>query len=194
MVALGAYNIRAVVNLVAADDRISRYRHPVPTDLKWQKTLMVVVCARREGLIASLTRIVCTRPIPEELKRRTRATAAVNACILDGTRMGTTGAELYRLAARAYANEGFEGEERMHHQGGACGYRTRDWVAHPSSGDIVQPNQAFAWNPSITGTKVEDTCILLENGMEPITSTAEWPYIRAKVNSREYLSPDVLGL
>src|SRR5258705_3760602 len=75
------------------------------------------------------------------------------------TQPGSSGSDLYRVAARAYAEAGFENEERLHHQGGATGYRTRDWVAHPACRERVQVNQAFAWNPSVTGTKVEDTCI-----------------------------------
>jgi Xaa-Pro aminopeptidase len=192
--ALGAYDIHAVVNLIAADDRISRFRHPVPTELKWEKVLMVVVCARRDGLIASLTRIVCNGAMPEALRRKTIATANVNARILDGTRVDATGSSLYDIAAKAYAAEGFEGEERLHHQGGACGYRTRDWVAHPASSESVQPNQAFAWNPSITGSKIEETCILTDDGIEPITITNNWPYISSTIEGREYLSPDVLVL
>jgi Xaa-Pro aminopeptidase len=129
--ALAARGAYAVVNLVAADERIKSFRHPVPTDRRWKSLLQISVCARRGGLIASLTRIVCTGSIPDELRRRMIAAARVNAQLLAASRPGATGAELYKLAAHTYADEGFDGEERLHHQGGACGYRTRDWLAHP---------------------------------------------------------------
>jgi Xaa-Pro aminopeptidase len=192
--ALAARGAHSVVTLVAADERLQNFRHPVPTKSKWGKVLMVVVCARRDGLIASLTRIVCNGTVPDELKRRTLAAARVNAELLSATRPQATGADLYRIAARAYMEAGFEGEEQLHHQGGACGYRPRDWVAHPSCAEKVQVNQAFAWNPSITGTKVEETCIAFADGMEAITSTPDWPQISVQVNGREYLSPDVLSI
>lgn len=192
--ALAACGMRSVVNLVAADERIQRFRHPIPTGRKWEKLLMVVVCARREGLIASLTRIICASTVPDELQRRTLSAARVNAQLLSATRPGATGAELYNLAAQAYAAEGFAGEEHLHHQGGACGYRTRDWVAHPSSDEQVQLNQAFAWNPSITGTKVEETCLAVEDGVEMMTTSPGWPSIAVQINGRNYLSPDVLSL
>lgn len=191
---LAAQNIRAVVNLVAADERIQKYRHPVPTDCRWEKIVMLVVCARRGGLIASFTRIVCNGAIPDELRRRTLAAARVNAQLLAATRPGAIGSELYEVAARAYAAEGFEGEQRLHHQGGACGYRTRDWVAHPASAEIVGQQQAFAWNPSITGTKTEDTCVTSEDGVEILTPSPDWPQISVCVEGREYLSPDLLPL
>lgn len=192
--ALAAYDIRAVVNLVAADERISKYRHPIPTNSRWKKILMMVVCARRGGLIASLTRLVCNGPLPEELQRRTLAVARVNAQLLSATQPGATGSDLYKVAARAYAAEGFEGEQYLHHQGGACGYRTRDWVAHPTSADIVRPQQAFAWNPSITGTKTEETCVVSADGVEILTASPAWPTISVSIGNREYSSPGVLAL
>lgn len=192
--ALAAHNIHAVVNLVAADERIQRFRHPVPTEKRWRRALMVVVCARRGGLIASLTRIVSVGPIADEMRRRTEAAAKVYAQLLSQTRPGTTGAELYHVAARAYQDEGFEGEEHLHHQGGATGYRTRDWLAHPSSEERVRLHQAFAWNPSITGTKVEETALVTEDEIEALTRTPGWPQIEARAGLRAFLSPDALAL
>ncbi len=191
---LAAQDIRAVVNLVAADERIQKYRHPVPTDCHWKKILMLVVCARRSGMIASFTRIVCSGTIPDELGRRTLAAARVNAQLLSATRPGTTGSELYEVAARAYAAEGFGGEERLHHQGGACGYRTRDWVAHPASAETVYAQQAFAWNPSITGTKTEETWFASEDGVELLTASPDWPQIPVTVEGRKYALSGVLSL
>lgn len=191
---LAAHNIRAVVNLVAADERMQKYRHPVPTERRWDKVLMLVVCGRRAGMIASFTRIICNGPIPEELGRRTVAAARVNAQLLSATRPGAIGSKLYEVAAGAYAAEGFAGEEQLHHQGGSTGYRTRDWLAHPVCTEQVQLGQAFAWNPSITGTKVEETCIAFAEGVEVLTATPDWPQIPVSVAGREYLSPGVLSL
>lgn len=191
LAAVGAYS---VVTLVAADDRLKLFRHPVPTDLRWRKVLMIVVCARRGGLIASLTRIVCAGAIPEDLGSRTRGSAHVNARLFDGTKPGVTGRELHELATLAYSEAGFPGEEHLHHQGGAAGYRTRDWFAHPLSTDKVQNAQAFAWNPSITGSKVEETCIAFEDGIEIITATPGWPSIPIEIEGRPYLLPGVLSL
>ena len=155
---------------------------------------MVAVCARRQGITASFTRIICSGSIPDELRKRTLSTARVNARLLAATRPTVSGADLYRTAARAYEEEGYPNEERLHHQGGATGYRTRDWVAHPACEERVEINQAFAWNPSITGTKVEETCIALADGVELMTATSHWPQISVAVDGREYLSSDVLHL
>jgi len=191
---LATRDIQSVVLLVAGDERIGKYRHPIPTGRAWDKLLMVVVCARRAGLIASLTRIISVGPLSEELSRRTRAAAQVNAQLFAATRVGALGSELYEVAARSYEAAGFPGEEHRHHQGGAAGYRTRDWVAHPYSKDRVEVNQAFAWNPSITGTKVEETCIAFQDEIEVITTSPDWPSIPCEVDGRKYFLPDILSI
>jgi Xaa-Pro aminopeptidase len=191
--ALAARGARAIVNLVAADDRIARYRHPVATERRWERTVMVVACAQRDGLVVSLTRIMSAGPVSDDLRRRTRATAGVMGRLLAATRSGTTGRQLYDEARRAYAEAGFPGEERKHHQGGAGGYRTRDWIAHPASDDVVDAPQAFAWNPSITGTKVEETAIAHgdDDAVEVITSTPGWPAITVDAGGVTVEMPDV---
>lgn len=192
--ALASIGADAVVTLVAADDRLRQFRHPVPTDRRWERVLMIVVCARRNGLIASLTRIICAGAVPAELSSRTQATAGVNAKLFAATKPGALGRDLYEVAARAYESAGFPGEERLHHQGGAAGYRTRDWLAYPGQTEEVRMQQAFAWNPSITGTKVEETCIVLRDGIEIITATPGWPSITFEVEGRTYFLPGVLSI
>lgn len=170
---------RPIVILVAGDDRLARFRHPVATDYVWRQAVMVVVCAERRGLIVALSRIVAAGAIHPLLRERTERSARVFGRLIEGTREGTTGAELFETAARAYEAEAFAGEELKHHQGGAIGYRSREWVAHPRSEERVLSRGAFAWNPSITGSKVEDTVLLVNGSVEVITASPQWPTINA---------------
>ena len=192
--ALAAYNIESVVTLVGADDRIARFRHPVPTANIWEKVLLIAVCARRGGLIASLSRIACVGEIPDELRRKTEAVAHVFAKFLSATREGTSGAEIYKIAVDAYAEKGFGDEINRHHQGGAAGYKSRDWVAHSASAEVVQKNQAFAWNPSITGTKAEETILIGDGGLEYLTASHGFPQVKVEIDGQEFLSPHILSL
>lgn len=190
----GLSGMASIVTLVAADERTSQYRHPVPTTNRWRKALLLVTCAKRGGLITSQSRLICVGEVPDDLKTRTEATAYVNASLLDATRPGATGAELYAVAADAYATKGFADNINLHHQGGAAGYKTREWVAHPTSTEVVRSNQAFAWNPSITGTKVEETVIVTKDGVETITASPDFPVITTTINGREYHSPGILNV
>lgn len=193
--ALAARGAEAVVLLVGSGERLEKFRHPVPTARTWETGgAMVVACARREGLVVALTRIVWAGPVPEEIRRRTRAAAGVNARLLAATRPGARAGELFQEAVRAYADLGFPGEEKKHHQGGAIGYLSRDWIAHPASAETVDSPQAFAWNPSITGTKVEETWIVTDGEPEAITGTPGWPGLEAGEGAGIYTFPEVVSL
>jgi Xaa-Pro aminopeptidase len=192
--AFASLDVRPVVLLVAADRRIASYRHPTPTDLRWKNRLLVAVCAEHEGLIVGASRLVSARP-DEDLQRRTRATAQVNEALLATTKKGATGAELFEAAMSAYAAAGYPGEERLHHQGGAIAYRAREWVAHPRSADVVTPTQAFAWNPTVTGTKIEETCVLHDDDrLEIVTVSPGWPSIPVNARGQRLFLSDVFVL
>lgn len=194
---LAKNKISSVVTLVAADERISKYRHPVPTENRFNKTLLIVTCAKRGGLIISMSRMVNVGEPSDDLIIKTEAAAFVNASLLAATRKGITSRELYKIAADAYETAGFANEINLHHQGGATGYRTREWVAHPIGNDIVNEQQAFAWNPSITGTKVEDTVITsgdINHTIETITSIPEFPMIETTVSGEVYLSSGIVKI
>lgn len=192
--ALAEFNINSVVTLVGADERIKQFRHPIPTENTWKKVLLIAVCAKRDGLIASLSRIACIGKVSDELRRKTDAVAHVFTKFLSATKQSANGAEIYKSATNAYAEKGFADEINKHHQGGAAGYKSRDWVAHPKSAEIVQNNQAFAWNPSITGTKVEETIIAGENGIENLTASPNFPQVSIEIDGKEFFAPDILSL
>lgn len=191
---LAKYKIDSVVTLIAADERIEKYRHPVPTKNIWRNILLIAVCAKRKGLIASFSRIICYGKIPDNLKRKTEACGYVFAKILSETKAGKTGAELYETAARAYAEKDLPDEINKHHQGGAAGYKSRDWVIHPKSNETVFSNQAFAFNPSITGTKTEETALLIDDRIEIITATPDFPQTAFEINGQKIFAPNILQI
>ena len=192
--AIAGVKARAIVTLAGSDGRIRRYRHPVATDVAWRDVVLLAVGAERDGLIVSLSRIVATSAGAAAIDAKTVKTASVFARLLDSTREGTSGAHLFEAAAAGYREAGVPGEERLHHQGGPAGYRSREWVAHPRSQEIVQARQAFAWNPTIAGTKVEDTVLLRDGRLESITSTPGWPSIRIEAQGQVIDAPAVLTM
>jgi len=182
------------VYLMAADERILKYKHAVARGKKIDKYAMINLCARKWGLTVSITRFAHFGPLPSELEDRFHAAAQVNAALLDASRVGATSAELFRVAADAYAANGFPGEEQLHHQGGATGYWEREWIATPTGTETVVNNQAFAWNPSIRGGKVEDTVLLHDGKIELLTPTPELPVLESSANGNGYPATGVLIL
>jgi antitoxin VapB len=180
------------VYLFAVDDRILKYKHAVARGARLQQYAMLNLCSRKWGLAISITRFVHFGALPAELGARFAAAAQVNAALFNATRVGATSAELFGVAQAAYAAQGFPGEERFHHQGGPTGYGEREWVATPAGTEVVVNKQAFAWNPSIRGGKVEDTVLLRDGVIENLTATPELPEIEASVEGSKYVAAGVL--
>ena len=181
------------VALYAVDERIFKYKHAVPRGRRLKQYGMLNLCSRKWGLAISITRFIYFGALPEELAARFNSAARVNAALLNATRVGATSAQLFKVAAAAYATEGYPGEERFHHQGGPTGYGEREWVATPQGTEVVVDRQAFAWNPSIRGGKVEDTVILRDGSIENLTATPELPVLsEAIVEGSTYAAAGVL--
>ncbi len=161
----------APVLLTATDDRIRRHRHPIPSGATLDRRAMLVVSAERGGLYANVTRFVAFDDPGPAIERRQSACDFILARLRDEvTRPGRTLAEVFADIGRLYAEAGFPGEERLHHQGGLTGYASREVIATPGTHHVIEPGHAFAWNPSITGAKAEETFVLLESGSEVVTT------------------------
>jgi Xaa-Pro aminopeptidase len=189
---LHAFGITPTLLLVGADERAFRFRHPIPTDRRLQSHLLLAIGARRWGLIASMTRLVHFGPLPDELRRKHDAVVRVDAAFLHATRPGAPVREIFAAGCRAYAEAGYPDEWIHHHQGGPTGYAGRDYRATPETDALVQPHQAFAWNPTIAGTKSEDTLIATADGPAILTATPDLPVIRVTIVGFEIERPDIL--
>lgn len=183
-----------IVVLVAVDERITRYRHPLPTSRRLEKHALLVLCARRHGLVASVTRSIYGGRIPDDLRRRHEACTYVDAAMLEATRDGVLAGDVFARCQEAYAAVGFQDEWLLHHQGGAAGYQSREWLAGPGGMEEIHEGMAFAWNPSITGTKSEDTVILGPEGVEIATATGAWPTTAVTASGTTFDRPDILEL
>ncbi|HEV3151290.1 MAG TPA: M24 family metallopeptidase [Acidobacteriaceae bacterium] len=184
--------IEPSVLLMAADDRILRYMHAVAQNATLKHFGMLNLCSRRWGLSISITRFVHFGPMPQRLVDAFAVAAEVNARLIAATNVDVTSAELFATAADTYASLGHLGEEQRHHQGGATGYSEREWLATPAGKKRVVNMQAFAWNPSVAGGKVEDTVLLLDGAIESLTGTPDLPVVSTRAGDRIVESAGVL--
>lgn len=171
-------DLEPVVLLVAGAQRIAKFRHPLPTGNELGEIAMGVICARRKGLIASVTRLVSFAPLTTAHAADYERLLHVEAAFLNETRSGASFATPFKSGQLEYLKQGFDRDEwTMHHQGGSTGYLPRDFTAHEKSAQVIAINNAIAWNPSARGLKVEDTLIANPSGFEFITGGTEWPTI-----------------
>ena len=175
--ALARDGIAAPVLLVASDERIASYRHPIPKPKAVERALLLVLCAEWRGLYVALTRQgSLAGAFDGETRRRFAAARSVEAAMHDASTAGRTLGEILDVAIAAYARSGYPDEWRLHHQGGTIGYRGRETFATPNETEVVSTGMALAWNPSVTGAKVEDTLLLRADGRRVfVTRDRSWP-------------------
>jgi antitoxin VapB len=184
--------IRPTVLLMGVDDRVLRFRHTTPSEARLKKYAFVNVCARRWGLVISTGRFVHLGPVPDELRKRVRASANITARFLAHSKPGARAGELLDLARTWFAANGFPGELEHHHQGGAIGYAEREWIAVPGSAELVHERQAFAWNPIVQGALSFDTFVVYKDRVENLNEVPGWPTIQATVGNTPVRLPDIL--
>lgn len=195
--ALDEYGIDHPVVLVAGGERAQKYRHPVPRDTELGEFVVVSVVGRRLGEYASCTRTVAFDP-PEWLEDRHRIATRVDATALGATQAAAasddTAGEVFEAIRDGYEEAGLPDEWRAHHQGGAAGYASREWVAKPGLETSVTAPMAYAWNPTVQGAKSEGTVLVTADAIEPLTVTGEWPMLDAEsyVADAVVPRPDVL--
>jgi Xaa-Pro aminopeptidase len=162
---------RSPVVLVAADERIARFRHPIPTDTEIRGRVMLVLVAEQWGLNAAVTRFRDWEPLTDDLRARFEGVRDVERAMHEATVPGATLGDVIAAAQAAYARAGHPDAWQEHHQGGTIAYMGRERVAVPGDPTRIEPGMAFAWNPSIAGAKVEDTFILGDDGTRRIVTT-----------------------
>jgi antitoxin VapB len=184
--------IRPTVLLVGVDGRTLNYGHDVPSDAKLEKYAFVNVCGRKWGLIASVGRYVHFGPLPVDLKERMHASGEISARLQASSRPGMRAGDMFDLAKKWYAEEGFPDGWMALHVGGAIGYAEREWVAYPGLEESVHERQAFAWNPLVRGAISFDTVVVYKDYVENLTSIPDWPSFVVNVDGKEYRMPDIL--
>ncbi|CAH0345386.1 aminopeptidase P family protein [Bacillus sp. CECT 9360] len=184
--------INPQVILVSTDERVFKYRHPIPTAKKLEKYAMVVLCAEKGGLVANVTRFVHFGKLPEKLVENKQKLVQIEVAMVAATRPGTAIKDVLQLGLDQYKEVGHPEDWRFLHQGGPTGYASREFIATPESKGVVHLNQAFAWNPAIEGIKLEDTILVGEHENEIMTYTGDWVYMEIEHEGKKYLRPDIL--
>ena len=194
-ISLASRDVDTPVVLVGGAERAQAYRHFTPTDAALGDYALVSVTAERAGLYASMTRTVAF-DAPDWFEDRHRAAARVEATALRATEAAAAGTlsgndatdgegsdsdapdtagDVFAAIREAYDAVGFEGEWENHHQGGAAGFAGREWFATPDGDEPVRRPMGYAWNPTVRGTKSEDTHLVAPDLTERLTKTGRWP-------------------
>ena len=189
--ALWQHNLETVFLGVAGSNRVTTFRHPLPTTPTIGDQLSISICARRKGLIASETRIISFQPIPQARTDQYQQLLQVEAALLAQTKSGSLLSNAFKAGASEYVVQGFASNEwHHHHQGGTTGFLPREVIANADTHQEILPNQAIAWNPTAAGLKAESTWLATPAGPKLLGTDPLWPQILISGQKR----PDVLKI
>ncbi|MBM4761130.1 hypothetical protein [Bacillus sp. B15-48] len=177
--------------LVAADERIQRYRHPLPTAKTIEREAMLVIGGRRNGQCVGLTRYITFSEPSQEMLSLRDSTMELYALLFEETRPGQNLGIVFRKLLEAYKTLGYPAEWKQHHQGGVIGYNPREVRVDFDTNLIINAGQAYAWNPSLKGFKAEDTFIVGDTENQIITYSKDWPSNYLFTNRGKMEIPDI---
>ncbi len=181
----------STVVLVGSDGRLPLYRHPIPSDKKIEKDLMLILCGRKYGLHVPITRSVHFGSAPDaETARRFEAASLIAANCIAHTQAGVKFSEILAMQKALYRQLGFENEWQLHFQGGITGYLPNDSSLCLDPSAVIRENQSVNWFITITGVNTEDTFISGKN--EIVTHSGAWPTTAYAVEGKEILLPKIL--
>ena len=173
---------------IAGQERVTKFRHPLPTTSLVGNRVSASICAKRKGLIASVTRIVSFGQLSQEEINGYESIFKVEAAMFDATVVGKPFSDPINAAIAAYPLNGFDKDEwQNHHQGGPTGFLPRDWPANQGTTRLIAENQPIAWNPTGKGWKAEDTILATNSGVDLLTNDPEWPTFGVNGRTRPFI-------
>ncbi len=188
-------DIEPLLILVFGEESAMLYRHNLPRNVKIGNKVFVSICARRKGLVASTTRTVLFKRDEKWIEQH-RKNCYVEANAIANSRPGAKLSEVFEIIRKSYAEVGVPYEWSLHHQGGLAGYRARELIASETTDYVLQPNNVVAWNPTITGTKSEDTVLITSKAIEILSypDRSSWPCVDFKIKNHAIKRPDIMIL
>jgi antitoxin VapB len=182
------------VLIVGFDERISRYRHPMPTAHRLKRYALLHPAARRWGLHANVTRLVHFDEPPSNIRRAMDGVATIGARVASMLAPGIRFSDILTEQIGLYRKLGYPGEWMYHFQGGITGYVLADATRCTDQEARLVGRQAYDYFITITGAKFEELTLLTEAGPEMPSLGPGWPVRTVQTRSGEILVPDVLIL
>ncbi len=187
-------NIRVPVVLVGSDERIFNYRHPVATDKKIEKHILMATVAEREGINISVSRSVYFGKAPKDLSKKQEAVNYIEASYYRNSKPGNKLNRILDSVKKTYEEISYKDEWKNHTQGGIVAYKPREVLATESNDFELKSNYLVNWNPTIPGVKAEDIIIIKEDGIEQLSIDKRWPCTEISIENDKYFKPEIMEL
>jgi hypothetical protein len=183
----------SAVILIGSDERIEKFRHPVPTNKKIQNIVMLAPAPRKCGLFIPITRMIYFGDkLPCELEKKYNTLLNFEANVFANCIEGASFAEIFETQQELYKNSEYSEEWREHFMGGLTGYFPNDPTQYSNPIAKVKQSQIFNWYLTITGAKVEEVLLTTKEGNELLSVNGAWPTKKIEIYGKEYELPNIL--
>jgi len=171
----GKLGIECEVLLIGSDERIGKYRHPVPADKKIKNFVLLHPATKKWGLHVPMTRMLSFGIQPAETVKKYEAACKIASAAISMCKEGEKITNILDEQMKLYKELGYEEEWGNHFHGGITGYQLVELVTYSNKDAMVILNQPHDWFITLTGVKVEEICLTTEKGIEVITVRGNWP-------------------
>lgn len=189
-----SYNINFPVLMVGSDDRIYKFRHPIATNKKVKKYLLIATVAELYGLHISISRSVYFGKANVELQKKQEIVNFLEAKLCFNSLPGIMLKDLFEIAKNFYKELKYPDEWQNHTFGGIVGYRPREFLIDALNTVKINKNNIISWNPTISGAKAEDVILVEKNKVIQLTIDKRWPCSEYHVDNMIFFKPRILEL
>jgi antitoxin VapB len=154
----------------------------------------MVMAGMRGGLHVALTRMVAVGALPRLVEERFYAATQLSSICMANARVGQSLGEGLRLAMSAFQDQRYPSDWRVRFRADVLDFSPHESHSSLHTGRIIEAYQPLAWSASINGVQSEDTCLVLPDQTECLTSADDWPVVEVEVNHETYYRPDILRL
>ena len=189
---LGKTGIECDVLLIGSDERIEKYRHPVPTEKKVKRIVLLHPASRKWGLHVPMSRMLSFGLPGFETVKKFDAACKIAAGAISSCRQGEKLLNVLLEQERLFRELGYKDEWEKHYHGGITGYLLILQAVYSDKDSTISLNQPHAWFVTITGVKVEELSLTTRNGIEICTTSGNWPVREYESKGNIYKLPEIL--
>lgn len=187
-------NISPLILMVGSDERIFKYRHPVATNKRIKKYVLIATVVEKDGLNVSISRSIYFGKVPQELRDKQKAVDFIESNYYYYSLPGVSLKELFEIGKKSYLEVGYPDEWENHTQGGIVGYKPREYLVSSNSEIVLNSNNVMGWNPTIRGVKAEDFILVKRGEIEQLSIDRRWPYTEVDIKGNRFLNPKILEI
>ena len=177
---------------VCADGRNQRFRHWMYGEDPVKNYVVISCMARRWGLHAGVSRIVCFETVPEELIDTFGKVVLMHATGQFFSRDGEKLGDIWKKVHRIYEKVGLASEWQRADQADVIGFTAGEHQVCPESTVELKAPTAVYWHPSVGPAACGDTVLIRDNSAQLITSRNAWPMVTVQVKGHQVACPGLM--